>query len=347
MRVKVAADNPLEWMGLVSGMVPVPLVEAFMGMGQCRVLLTACKLGVFDAIGDGELTAEELAERLDTHPDGTRTLLSALNGFGYVKRRQGKVRNSAAAHKWLRLDSPKSMLDTMLFIADLWDRMTDLDEAVRTGGLPRFHDGMAPEVWGRYVRGLAAFARIAAGEAVRKVKLPRPPKRLLDVGGGHGMFSCGFCRKYPELTAEVFDLPEVAEHGRALVADEEGGDRVTYRPGDMRTDDWGEGYDLVLIFNVLHNATADESAAAVRSAFGALAPGGTLAIFDGEHKETTGNLSPTAGFNELFFFMLSGAQAWPEATMRGWVTDAGFGPIRVGRLMTLPGVLLMAERPAG
>jgi len=237
------------------------------------------------------------------------------------------------------------MLDTMLFTADLWERMSDLDEAVRTGGLPRFHDGMPPEVWGRYVRGLASFARIAAGEAVRKVKLPRAPQRLLDVGGGHGMFSCGFCRKYPDLTAEVLDLPEVVDHGRALVADEEGGDRVTYRAGDMRTDDWGEGYDLVLIFNVLHNATADESAAAVSSAFSALSPGGTLAIFDGEHKETTGNLSPTAGFNELFFFMLSGAQAWPEATIRTWMTNAGFGPIRTARLMTLPGVLLTAPRP--
>ncbi len=345
MRVAVKADNPLEWMGLVSGMVPVPLVEAFMGMGQCRVLLTACKLGVFDALGDGELTSDELAEKLDTHPDGTRTLMSALNGFGHVKRRQGRFRNSAAAHKWLRTDSPKTVLDTLLFTADLWDRLGDLDEAVRTGHLRRFHDGMPPEFWGRYVRGLASFARIAAPEAVRKVKLPRAPKRLLDVGGGHGMFSCGFCRKYPDLRAEVFDLPEVADHGRALVADEEGGDRVTYRPGDMRTNDWGDGYDLVLIFNVLHNATAEESAAAVQSAHDALAPGGTLAIFDGEHKETSGNLSPTAGFNELFFFMLSGAQAWPEATIRTWITDAGFGPIRTGRLMTLPGVLLMAERP--
>ena len=347
MRVAIKTDNPLEWLGVASGAVPVPLVEAFMGMGLCRCLVTACRLGVFDALGDGELTADEVAGQLEADPRGTHTLLAALNGFGYLRRRDGRFRNGKLAHKWLRRDAKKSMLDTMLFVGDLWDRLEQLDGAVRTGEMPRFHDAdMDPEFWGRYVRGLASFARIAAGETVRKVKLPAAPKRLLDVGGGHGMFSCGFCRRYPDLAAEVLDLPEVAEHGRALVADEDGGDRVTYRPADMRTDAWGDGYDLVLIFNVLHNSTEDEAIDAVRRAHAALVPGGTLAIMDSEHRPVRGNYSAVAGFNELFFFMLSGAQAWPEATMRGWMTVAGFGPVRSKRLMTLPDVLLMAERPA-
>ena len=34
-------------------------------------------------------------------------------------------------------------------------------------------------------------------------------KRLLDIGGGHGLYSIFFTRKYPHLRACVLDLPQI------------------------------------------------------------------------------------------------------------------------------------------
>ena len=33
-------------------------------------------------------------------------------------------------------------------------------------------------------------------------------------------------------------------------------------------------------------------------------------------------------FTELFFFLISGAQAWPEPRIRGWMEEAGFTALR-------------------
>ncbi len=349
MKLGVKADNPLESIAMMSGVVPTPLVIGAWGMGFSRALIAAIRLEIFEAMEDGgEKTAEEVAAATGCDALGTETLLNALNGFGYVTRRDGRFSNAGQTRKWLLRSSKNSMVDTLLFYQDIWDQLGGLDEAVRTGEMRRFHDAQMPDgFWERYMRGLATMAKMAGKEVVRKVKLAEPPRRLLDVGGGHGMFSVAMCRKHEGLAATVLDLPEAAEIGRKLVDEEDFSGRVTYQEGDLRESDWGDGYDLVFIFNVLHNSTDEEGQAAVKRGFEALRPGGTLAVLDSEHREFSGNLSFISGYNELFFFLVSGTRAWPEATMRGWFEEAGFEGLKSKRLMMLPEVLITGRRPAG
>jgi cyclopropane fatty-acyl-phospholipid synthase-like methyltransferase len=247
--------------------------------------------------------------------------------------------------KWLLADSKWSIKDSVLMMSDLWDRMSGIEDAVRSGKMGAFHDlDQPPDFWERYIRGLANFAKIASAMIVRMVKLDTPPKRLLDVGGGHGLYSVGFAKKYPELEAEVLDLPPVVEVGRKIVEQAGFSSRVTFRPGDLLNDEWGEGYDLILIFNVIHNTQADKAPEVLKKAHDALAPGGTLALMDSEHRQHKGNLSTTGGFNELFFFMINGTRAYPEETMLKWTSQAGFKNIRTKRLKMLPEVLITGTR---
>src|SRR5262245_4909082 len=62
---------------------------------RSQVFFTACRLGVFDALGERPATAEELARRLGVHPLGCRRLLMALDGLGLVEAGQDGFRNSA------------------------------------------------------------------------------------------------------------------------------------------------------------------------------------------------------------------------------------------------------------
>jgi 2-polyprenyl-3-methyl-5-hydroxy-6-metoxy-1,4-benzoquinol methylase len=345
VRIGVIPDHLLERAALMAGLVPTPLVLSFFGMGHARALLTGMRLGVFEALADGARTAEEIAATAKTNPAGTAVLLSALNGFGYLARRDGRFTLSRSARKWFLRGKKGSLHDAMMFVVDLWDWMGALEDAVRTGKTLDLHaSGRPPEFWERYMRGLASFARIAAPEVVRKTALAAAPARLLDVGGGHGVYSEGFCRRYPRLSAEVLDLPEACAHGRRIVAEDGFQDRVRHREGDLRTAAWGEGYDVVLIFNVLHNSTGEEATAICRRAHAALRPGGTLAILDGEHRDRRGDVDQVGGFNELFFFVVSGTRAYTEETMRGWMRDAGFAGLRTRRLLFAPAVLLTGTK---
>ncbi|PRC49425.1 methyltransferase type 12, partial [Mycobacterium sp. ITM-2017-0098] len=105
-------------------------------------------------------------------------------------------------------------------------------------------------------------------------------RSLLDIGGGHGWYSAQLCRRYPRLTATVFDLPGSAAIGREIIAGAGMADRVVHRDGDATTDDLGTGYDAVLCFNLLHHMTAEQTVHLFGRIHTALAPGGTLAVMD-------------------------------------------------------------------
>lgn len=329
----------------MSGAVPEPIVMGFWGMGVSRVLISGVRLGVFDALADGGRTSVQVAAACGLDPAGCETFLDALNGFGYLRRRDGVFTLSRGAAKWLTASSPSSMREPMLFYGYLWDAIAEIEEGVRTGVPIDFHHAdRPPEFWRTYMRALGQFAGITAAEVVRRARIGAAPKRLLDVGGGHGAYSVAFCRRTPGLTAEVLDLPAAAVQGREIVAEQGMSERVVYREGDLRTTEWGEGYDVVLIFNVLHNLSEAESRDALVRARAALAPGGTLVVLDSEHVGGRGNLSTTSGFNELFFFVVSGTRAYPEGTMLGWMREAGFAELRRTKLFSVPDAVVLTGR---
>ena len=346
MHPTVGSDSLLERVALASGQVPRALVLQSLCMGYARCLGAGLRLGVFEALASGPLDAPGVAAATGCHPIGMATLLSGLNGAGLLVHRAGQFRLSREAKRWFLQGSPGNLRDAGLFLADLWDRWATLEQVVRTGQIVDFHaPGQDPGHWERYLRGLACFARLARGEVAKKAALPADTRRVLDVGGGHGVYAVGMCERNTALQVEILDLPDAAAVGRKVVAELGHADRVRHREGDHRVTPWGEGWDAVLIFNVLHNAAPEQAQAMLRRAWAALRPGGRLLILDSEHRETTGDVTAIAGFNEIFFFLLNGTQAWPEATLRAWMGAAGFQDLRARRLLRAPAVLLSGVRP--
>jgi SAM-dependent methyltransferase len=348
MRLGLRSASPLVWALEAFGVLPSPLIVAFWGMESSRALIAAVELGLFDALDERPRTATTVAMDLGYDEVGVEALLNALNGFGYLRRRGGVYSLRRSARRWLTHDARFSMVRPFGLFGVLWSELGDIEQRVREGGARDFHANRDPEFWRRYEIGLGEAARLTAGSIARSVRLERPPTRLLDVGGGHGAFSAAFLARYPDLTATVLDLPGAAAVGRELTAERGLAERVEYVEGDLVADDWGEGYDLVLVFNVLHLLSPEHAAAAVAKAFGALAPGGTLVIVDAVHAEGRGgNVDAVAGGSELLFYVINGTRAYPEATIREWVRDAGFGDVRRKRLLAMPEALITARRPVG
>ena len=342
MRLQVVPDGVLERVALALGVVPTPLVQLSWGMGSARSILAGVRLGVFDALEEGAATAEQVASSTACSLAGMETLLASLNGFGNIRHRDGRYSNTKVTSRYLVKDAKQTMVDMVLFMGDLWEMFSDLEGAVRDGTIADLHHGDHPtEFWERYLRGLAPMAAMMSKEVARRVKFDRPPTRLLDVAGGHGMFSVGFCRRHPGLRAEILDLPMGVPVGEALVAETDVADRVTYRAGDLRTDSWGGDHDAVLLFNIIHNLTEDESRDAIAAAHAALRPGGQLVILDADHRRSRRDVDQTGGFSELLCYVTSGTRAYPVATMRDWMAAAGFGRIKTQKLFTGPYMALI------
>src|SRR5690242_1926940 len=73
------------------------LNEMATGFLVSQTFFAACNLGLFDQLSKGPATAEELAGKLEIHPEGCRRLLVALTQIGLVEREDERYSNSELA----------------------------------------------------------------------------------------------------------------------------------------------------------------------------------------------------------------------------------------------------------
>ncbi|MGB6571970.1 MAG: class I SAM-dependent methyltransferase, partial [Trebonia sp.] len=352
MRLALRGANPAEWLALLAGVVPSPAAEAWGGMGLSGILVAAVRSGITARLAQNPATAAELAADLDLDPLPTRLLLDCLRSSGHVTARAGRYQLSRRSRRWLDPASGLSVAEYVAGTADYWNWWAELGEVTR-GRRPAgtASHGAPPDdpYWERYIRGQRELARLSAAEVARKLRLPSGARQLLDIGGGHGLYSAALCRRHPGLTATVLDLPGSAAVGREIVAAAGMADRVRFRDGDatagdlgsgdLGSGDLGSGYDAVLCFNLVHHLSPDQIPALFGKAREALAPGGTLAVMDA-FADPARRASAAANFLGLFVYLSSGSQVHTPAQLRGWLREAGFGAPRRVRVLRIPGLSL-------
>jgi len=345
MHLGVIPEGIVDIVALSSGKLPTPLLETFWGIALGRTIIAGTRLGIFETLARGKKTAQEIAEDTGCDPRAMETLLNALNGFGYLKRHRGYYTVTKKTAKWLMKNSSSSMYDVILFMSEIWKSVGDIETMVKNGETGDFHSQeKSQEFWQSYIRGLGIFARFAGPHLAKRISLEKEPQKLLDVGGGHGMYSIAFCRKYPALQAEILDLPAAVKQGKKIVSEEGLAERVRFREGDFRTSEWGGGYDIIFLFNIIHTVSKSEAPKILDKAYNSLEPGGTVAILDSEHVGNEKDLTATCGFNELLFFIINGTCVYPEEDIRRWMIEAGFSKLTKKKLIILPMMLLLYGR---
>jgi 2-polyprenyl-3-methyl-5-hydroxy-6-metoxy-1,4-benzoquinol methylase len=343
------APNALERLVLLRlNRGPGPLLDLVGGAGE-RAVGLALDLGVFEALADKPATLSDLADWVDCDPDGLTPLLGFLAALGYVSRDGDRYANTAMTEAWL-LDESVSIAPWLEFWEDVafpfWD--DNLEPAVRTGAPPQtLYEWLDdhPEHWRATHEGFRAAAAVLAPIVVPKLDLPEGA-RVLDVGGGHGLYAAELAAQNPELTVTVFDT-EHAREVAAETANRHGVDyRLTFAAGDYTTDALGEGYDAALLFNVVHAHDGPETVALLERVRTALRPGGRLYVldqFEGTTRTPVGRA--TVGFVDLTYLVTLGQGAHDIEDVEAWLTESGFSVEEQESFLTAPGLsLLVAER---
>lgn len=348
MRVGLMGENPVESLIIASGLLPVPMLEAY-GPVYARAIVTATKLGVFDALEAGPRSATGIAESCGSSPRATEKLLNVLVTMRYLHDRGGTYALDRKARRWLMSDAPGSVRDVILMKELEWRWIDQLEQFVRDGRPLDVHGTMSPDDWSAYQRGMRAQASPLATWVARRLPVPDDAREMLDIGGSHGYFSVVTCRRHPDLHATVLDLPQAVEYAAPLLAREGMGDRVVLRAGDALADDLGEGaYDLILAFSLVHHFDDETNRDLVARAARALRPGGYLVIGDALRPSSPGKGGQQGAFFDLYFALTSQSGLWTFEEMRDWQVAAGLLPRSSISLVPGGGFgLQVAERSRG
>jgi SAM-dependent methyltransferase len=291
---------------------------------ESRALLTAVELDVFTAVGAGA-RAEEVASKLDCDARATEMLLNALVSLGALEKRDGVFANTVETARFLVAGSPDDSRMAIMHTVHLWDRWSTLTECVRRGG--RVMEGGSDEQWTEAF--IAAMHRRALGNAeqVASVVGVEKVRRMLDVGGGSGAYSIAFARANPELRAEILDLADVVRIAERHIAAAGLIKRVTARVGDLRRDELGSGYDLVLLSAICHMLGEEENRDLFARCYRALAPGGRLVVRDFILEEDKTEPRWAALFSLNMLVGTERGASYSEGEYTRWLLEAGFSSV--------------------
>ena len=312
------------------------LIQSARAFQESRVLLSALELDVFAAVGEGA-AATEAALKLGTDPRATEMLLNALVAVGALSKRD------AVFHCTVESKALGPARPGLLHMVHLWDTWSSLSECVKSGRAVRSRgpEGFPEARTRAFIAAMHARARDSAQETVRLSGI-RDARRMLDVGGGSGAFSIAFAKACPDLRAEILDLGAVVPLAEDYIREAGLQDRVRVRPGDMRTAEFGEGFDLVLLSAVCHMFSEDENRALIQRCAEALVPRGHLVIREFILQEDRTGPPHAALFALNMLVGTEHGNTYTEGEYRTWMTEAGLGAI------TRPdpeGDVLVASKP--
>jgi len=333
MRIGLVSENVLERLVLMTDFAPVPLAESWFTFHLANAIMNGVKVGVYEGLADGPLTADELAARISASPDALVRLLNALLGVRHLTFRDGRYGLAKTARRWLLARSRQSVRDKILFQFLEWRWLAHTEEFVKTGRPLAVHDHLTEDEWGLYQRGMRSGIDVMAHEVARRLKIRPGATHMLDIGGSHGYFSVSLCRRHEALSSVILDLPHAIPHAAPVLAKEGMGARVAHRAGDALKDDLGqEQYDLVFIGSLVHHFDDATNRALMKRCAAALRPGGVLAIYDAVRLDPKRGVGQIGGLLDLFFGVISKSGTWSGDEMASWQRDAGLAPRKLMRM---------------
>lgn len=315
------------------------LTRALRDFQESRALLTAIELDIFTAVGQGA-TAAQVSAKLETDRRATETFLNAIVAMGALTKNAGVYYNTPVTARYFVEGSPDNARPALMHTVHLWPAWSTLTECVRAGTAVGYRTTAEHEKeWTHHF--IAAMHRggLARAAALVKAVGAEGVSRLLDVGGGSGVYSIAFAQAQPGLHAEVLDLPAVVLIAQRHIDEAGLSDRIITRVGDLRTDEFGKGYDLVLLSAICHMLSPEENRDLFRRCYRALASGGRVVIRDFilEPDKTAPRSAALFALNMLV--ATEGGSTYSQQEYTAWLEQAGFQNVT-----RLSGDLLVASR---
>jgi precorrin-6B methylase 2 len=313
------------------------------------ILDSAARLRLFDCLEAGPKTAAQLAKDTKSSLRGITTLLDALTGLEFLKKKNDRYSLTPESSKFLVSSEPDyhgGMLQHVT--SQVLPSWLHLSESVRTGQPVTAVNEQAhgAEFFAELVEGIFPMSYRAAqalGQHLQIAKLGAEAS-VLDIGAGSGVWGIALAQQSPNVRITAVDWPEVLEVTKKIVERYGLGGRLQTSPGDLLQADFGTGHSVAMIGHILHSEGPERSRQLLKRVFDALAPGGKVVI-----AEFMPNNDRSGPANALMFAinMLVHTKEGGTFTFKeisGWLRVAGFEKIRLLEAPA-PSPLVIATKP--
>src|SRR6266487_693961 len=332
--------NLIERLLIHAGVIPGALLDTGISMFQASALLTAGDIGLFGILKNGSLNFDEIMKKINCSPQGLQVLIACMINLGYIN----KNGNDYSLTKAMKRSFPIDLFPEMIpFFRAMSVRLNDSTIAVRTnppGGIVGWDFVKSGEIGRSYQAAMRWLGSSTVKEVVSQVKFSSSPKRMLDIGGSHGLYCVEFCRKYPSLKATVLDWPIGLENAKITLREEKDvAERIDLYECDFEKENLpAEKYDFVFLGNIIHGLNEEGNQILFKKIANVTASNATVAILD-QYSNVKGSafvkgVASLIGWN---LFLFSGGRAYDFDVVKQWLEKFGFHSVSLTHLKRSPG----------
>ena len=315
-----------------AGMLPDRLDQMIRGYMSSRCILTALELDLFTAVGDGA-TAAQIGTRINANVRAVGMLLNALVALGLLSKSHDAYKNTSESARFFVQGSKDNHRNGLLHTANIWHRWSTMTDAVRSGTRVPIDRDETPAWTRNFIAGMQRNAKDRAPLVVKALGTTGV-RRILDLGGGSGAYSIAFAKTCPNVQCEILDIPEVVPLTTEYVSQAGVLAQVNLRTGDMLQDDFGSGYDIIMLNAICHMFSEEQNRDIFRRARQALAPNGRLVVQDFILNPDKTGPQHAALFSLNMLVSTDAGASYSEFEYTLWMKAAGF--TEVSRI-NLPG----------
>jgi len=243
-------------------------------------LHAAVKLDVFTAIGDRQISSDDIAQKRNVSKEGITRLLNALTAMNLIEKSDDKFSNTRAGKIFLSKDSPEYIGYIITHHHHLVDSWSKLDQAVETGAPVKARlSHTSPEWRESFLIGMFNIGMSMAPLLADKIELFER-RHMLDLGGGPGTYAIHFCMKNPGLKATVYDLSTTRPFAEKIIEKFGLTDRIDFMDGNYVEEGIEGVYDVAWLSHILHGEGQKECQRIIEKTVLAMEPGGMIIVHD-------------------------------------------------------------------
>jgi O-methyltransferase domain/Dimerisation domain len=317
------------------------LIEMAQGYFRGRVLCAAVRLGIAEALSDGEKSLEQLAGETRSDADALYRLLRALAGIGVVQEVAPARFALTPLGEPLSKNAPHSVWASIVFWADLIaDSWTYLPECVRAGGKSGADAAMKAEGvtsrWSREPRATEIFHAVFAEPGIDEMAaIPAAfdfsrCRVVADLGGAGGGLLAAILTAHPEARGILVDRTEAVERAARRLRGEGVDGRCLLVAGDL-LEEVPAGADAYIMSRLLHGYPDGDARRILRNCHAAMSPESRLLIVEAVLPTTIDTADPSVEkmvMSDLNMMLVTSGRERNAAQWTSLLSSTGFEPRR-------------------